>query len=139
MSVEILDGETIRSFVEDEEAFNVAIHLWFTNLDTNNDGHLSYIELNKELMSLRVFEKHFGVDDNALSHEELVQVYGGLFSSLDHDGDGVVDLEEFKAEMKKMMLAVAEGLGFLPVQMVVGEGSLLKRAVEREIAMKIAA
>ncbi|XP_039120780.1 uncharacterized protein LOC120257459 [Dioscorea cayenensis subsp. rotundata] len=139
MSVEILDGETIRSFVEDEEAFNVAIHLWFTDLDTNNDGRLSYIELNKELMSLRVFEKHFGVDDNVLSHEELVQVYGGLFSSFDHDGDGVVDLDEFKAEMKKMMLAVAEGLGFLPVQMVVEEGSLLKRAVEREIAMKIAA
>ena len=41
-------------------------------------------------------------------------------------------LEEFKAETKSMMLAMANGLGFLPVQMVLEEGSLLKKAVERE-------
>ncbi|KAJ0986843.1 hypothetical protein J5N97_005199 [Dioscorea zingiberensis] len=116
MSVEILDGETIRSFVEDEQAFNISVESRFTALDTDNNGRLSYIEMMKELMSLRVIETHFGVDIG-LSHEELVQVYGSLFSRFDHDGDGTVDLEEFRAEMKEMMLAVAKGLGFLPVQM----------------------
>jgi hypothetical protein len=33
---------------------------------------------------------------------------------------------------KEVMLAVANGLGFLPVQMVVEEGSFLKVAVDRE-------
>ncbi|KAJ0986860.1 hypothetical protein J5N97_005216 [Dioscorea zingiberensis] len=109
MSVEILDGETIRSFVEDKQAFNISVESLFTGLDTDNNGRLSYIEMMKELMSLRVIETHFGVDIG-LSNEELVQVYGSLFSRFYHDGDGTVDLEEFRAEMKEMMLAVAKGL-----------------------------
>ncbi|PWZ15641.1 hypothetical protein Zm00014a_042117 [Zea mays] len=36
--------------------------------------------------------------------------------------------------MREVMLAVASGLGVLPVQMVVEEGSLLKWAVDRELA-----
>jgi hypothetical protein len=44
-----------------------------------------------------------------------------------------MDREEFRAEMKEVMLAVANGLGFLPVQMVVEEGSFLKIAVDREL------
>ncbi|KAJ0987009.1 hypothetical protein J5N97_005365 [Dioscorea zingiberensis] len=139
MSVEILDGETIRSFVEDEQAFNISVESRFASLDTDNNGRLSYIEMMKELLSLRVIETHFGVDNIGLSHEELVQVYGSLFSRFDHNGDGTVDLEEFRAEMKEMMLAVANGLGFLPVQMLVEEGSFLKRAIERERAMKLTA
>ncbi|RLN04399.1 hypothetical protein C2845_PM13G21650 [Panicum miliaceum] len=44
-----------------------------------------------------------------------------------------VDRQEFCAEMREVMLAVANGLGFLPVQMVVEEGSFLKIAVDREL------
>ncbi|KAI4967296.1 hypothetical protein ZWY2020_028742 [Hordeum vulgare] len=110
MSVEILDGKTVQSFVEDEDAFNSSVDGRFAALDTNHDGLLSYSEMAQELMSLRVLEKHFGVD-----------------------GNGTVDLEEFRAEMKEVMLAVANGLGFLPVQMVVEEGSFLKVAVDREL------
>jgi hypothetical protein len=33
-----------------------------------------------------------------------------------------------------VMLGVANGLGFLPVQMVLDEGSFLKVAVDRELA-----
>ncbi|KAG1363847.1 hypothetical protein COCNU_11G006740 [Cocos nucifera] len=134
MSVEILDGATIREFVEDEKAFNGTVEERFASLDTNCDGLLSYAEMAKELMSLRVIETHFGVDEMRLSPDELVQLYRGLFARFDHDGNGTVDMEEFRAEMREMMLAVANGLGFLPVQMVVEEGSFLKRAVERESA-----
>jgi hypothetical protein len=46
--------------------------------------------------------------------------------------NGAVDLEEFKKETKQMMLAMADGMGFLPIQMVLEEDSILKLAVERE-------
>nr|XP_010913186.1 uncharacterized protein LOC105038948 [Elaeis guineensis] len=134
MSVEILDGATIRDFVEDEGAFNGSVEDRFASLDTDRDGRLSYAEMARELMSLRVLETHFGMDEVKLSHDELVQLYHGLFARFDHDGNGAVDLEEFRAEMREVMLAVANGLGFLPVQMVVEEGSFLKMAVEREAA-----
>lgn len=134
MSVEILDGATIRDFVEDEREFNVSVEDRFKVLDANGDGLLSYKEMARELMSLRVLETHFGVDGVRLGREELVKLYGSLFRKFDHDGNGAVDLEEFRAEMREMMLAIAGGLGFLPVQMVLEEGSLLKRAVERELS-----
>ncbi|XP_034702562.1 uncharacterized protein LOC117927221 [Vitis riparia] len=135
MSVEVLDGATIVSFVEDEEAFNGLIHHHFSNLDTNHDGFLSYAEMLKEFQSLRVFETHFGIDVKR-DPDELAHVYDSLFVKFDHDANGAVDLEEFRKETKQMMLAMANGLGFLPVQMVLEEDSFLKKVVERE-AMKM--
>ncbi|KAM0902429.1 hypothetical protein ACQ4PT_019320 [Festuca glaucescens] len=135
MSVEILDGRTVQSFVEDEGAFNASVDGRFAALDANHDGLLSYAEMAGELMSLRVLEKHFGVDEaGVLGPDELAGLYRGLFTRFDRDGDGAVDKEEFRAEMKEVMLAVASGLGFLPVQMVVEEGGFLKVAVDRELA-----
>ncbi|KAM7498383.1 hypothetical protein LguiA_022797 [Lonicera macranthoides] len=133
MSVEVLDGATILGFVEDEAAFDSSINDLFAQLDTNHDGLLSYSEMLKELQSLRVFETHFGVDVKT-DPDELNRVYGSLFVQFDRDSNGAVDLEEFKAETKRMMLAMANGLGFLPVQMVLEEGSFLKKAVERELS-----
>ncbi|KAL6287254.1 hypothetical protein ACE6H2_011644 [Prunus campanulata] len=131
MSVEVLDGATIVKFVEDEEAFNLAVRHRFGHLDTNHDGQLSYAEMLKELQSLRVFETHYGIDVKP-DPEEIAHVYDSLFVQFDHDSNGVVDLEEFKAETKRMMLAMANGMGFLPVQMVLEEDGFLKKAVERE-------
>ncbi|KAJ6680535.1 CALCIUM-BINDING EF-HAND FAMILY PROTEIN-LIKE [Salix purpurea] len=110
MSVEILDGATIVNFLEDEEAFNVSVRDRFAHLDSNHDGQLSYEEMLKELQGLR----------------------------FDHDLNGTVDLEEFKAETRQMMLAMANGMGFLPVQMVLEEDSFLKKAVEWESAKLLA-
>ena len=131
MSVEILDGATIVSFLEDEEAFNISVCDRFTHLDADNDGLLSYAEMLKELQSLRVLETHFGIDVEP-DPDELARVYESLFIQFDHNLNGTVDLEEFKKETKQMMLAMAEGMGFLPVQMVLEEDSLLRKAVERE-------
>ncbi|CAL5001347.1 unnamed protein product [Urochloa decumbens] len=133
MSVEILDGSTVRSFVEDEPAFNSSVDGRFAALDADNDGLLSYAEMAGELMSLRVLEKHFGVDDTEVQADELAMLYRGLFARFDRDGSGEVDRDEFRAEMKEVLLAVANGLGFLPVQMVIEEGSFLKVAVDREM------
>ncbi|XP_059449597.1 uncharacterized protein LOC132180707 [Corylus avellana] len=131
MSVEVLDAATIFNFVEDEEAFNVSIRDRFARLDTDHDGLLCYAEMLKELQSLRVFETHFGIDVKP-DPDELARLYDSLFMQFDHDSNGAVDLEEFKEETKKMMLAMANDMGFLPVQMALEEDSFLKKAVERE-------
>ncbi|XP_073010733.1 uncharacterized protein [Typha latifolia] len=136
MSVEVLDEATIRSFVEDEEAFNTSVEDRFRNLDADHDGLLTYGEMAAELENLRVLETHFGVDGAGLSNDELVKLYKGLFARFDHDGNGTVDLEEFRSEMREVLLAVATGIGYSPVQMVIEEGSFLKRAVDRELAMR---
>ena len=106
MSVEILDGATIVSFLEDEAAFNISVCDRFTHLDTDNDGLLSYAEMLKELQSLRVLETHFGIDVEP-DPDELARLYESLFIQFDHNLNGTVDLEEFKKETKQMMLAMA--------------------------------
>ncbi|KAF3443582.1 hypothetical protein FNV43_RR13270 [Rhamnella rubrinervis] len=110
MSVEVLDGATILHFVEDKEAFHVSICDRFDYLDADRDGLLSYTEMLRELQSLRVLETHFGIDVKP-DPSELAKVYGSLFDQFDHDSNGTVDLEEFEAETKMMMLAMASGLG----------------------------
>ncbi|XP_058075863.1 uncharacterized protein LOC131224378 [Magnolia sinica] len=132
---EVLDGATIRAFVEDEWTFNVSINDRFANLDVDHDGLLSYTEMMKELKSLRVLETHFGIDFVESSPDEIALIYRSLFLQFDHDHNGAVDMEEFRVETKEMMLAMANGLGLLPAQMVLEEDSFLKKAVERESNM----
>ena len=131
MSVEILNGATIDGFVEDEEAFNSWVHDSFAALDEDQDGVLSYEEMLKELQCLRVFETDFGIDVKT-DPDEVARVYCFLFLQFDRDSNGVLDFEEFKTATKRMMLAVADGLGLLPLQMILEEGSFLKKAVEWE-------
>ncbi|KAJ3674680.1 hypothetical protein LUZ60_005296 [Juncus effusus] len=133
MSVEILDASTIQNFLNDSEFFNKSVEERFSAIDSNHDGLLSYAEMATELKKLRVFETHFGVDEEKQSDDELARIYTELFSRFDHDGNGSVDLEEYKSEIRDLMLAIANGLGFLPLQMVLEEGSFLKLAVEREL------
>lgn len=64
---------------------------------------------------------------------EISRVYSSIFVQFDHDSNGTVDLKEFKQEMKEMMVAMANGLGFLPIQMVLEENSFLKKAIDREL------
>ncbi|KAF9678703.1 hypothetical protein SADUNF_Sadunf07G0062600 [Salix dunnii] len=90
----------------------------------------------KELQGLRVMETHFGVDVET-DRDELVWVYNSLFVQFDHDLNGTVDLEEFKAETRQMMLAMANEMGFLPVQMVLEENNLVKKVVEWESTRKV--
>ncbi|KAJ4747485.1 Calcium-binding EF-hand family protein [Rhynchospora pubera] len=97
MSVELLDDTTILRFIEDKLAFNTLTDAWFSSLDSNSDVRLTYAEMAKELMSLRVLDSHFGaMDEPSLSNDEAAQLFQGLFEQFDKDGDGVVDLEEFR-------------------------------------------
>ncbi|KAF9687786.1 hypothetical protein SADUNF_Sadunf02G0129200 [Salix dunnii] len=89
----------------------------------------------KELQGLRVMKTRFGVDVET-DRNELVQVYDSLFVQFDHDLNVTMDLEEFKAETRQMMLAMANEMGILHVQMVMEEDSFSKKAVEREKSRK---
>lgn len=133
MGVVIIDGSTVSNFVNDEATFNRSIESTFTALDLNNDGVLSRSELRKAFESLRLIESHFGVDV-ATTPDELTKLYDQIFDGFDFDHSGTVDLEEFRSEMKKIMLAVADGLGSSPIQMALEDDdkSFLKQAADLE-------
>lgn len=131
----IIDGSTVRNFVNDDEVFNKAVDERFTTLDLNDDGVLSRSELRKAFESFRLNETHFGVDA-ATPPEDLPKLYDSIFEKFDLDQSGSIDRDEFKSEMKKIMLAIADGLGSSPIQMVLEESdnNLLKQAADREAA-----
>ncbi|XP_020576228.1 uncharacterized protein LOC110021873 [Phalaenopsis equestris] len=138
MSVVILDGSTVRSFVGDESAFNKAIGDRFSALDLNSDGVLSRSELRRALQTFRLIDADFGVDA-ATPSDQISALYDSIFDQFDVDGNGTVDLAEFRSEMKKILLAIADGLGASPVQIVLeveedGGHGLLQEAVDLEAA-----
>ncbi|CAI9092042.1 OLC1v1027185C1 [Oldenlandia corymbosa var. corymbosa] len=131
MGVVIIDGSTVRDFVSNEAEFNKSTDEKFADLDLNHDGVLSRSELRKAFESFRLIETHFGVDV-ATPPEELTKLYDSIFEKFDGDHNGTVDLEEFRSEMKKIMLAIADGLGSCPIQMVLDDDSFLKQAADLE-------
>ncbi|KAG2670260.1 hypothetical protein I3760_14G077400 [Carya illinoinensis] len=83
---------------------------------------------------MRLIESHFGIDV-ATTPEQLTKLYDSIFEKFDCDGSGTVDMDEFRAEMKKIMLAIADGLGSSPIQMALEDDdnqSLLKKAADLE-------
>ncbi|KAA8515735.1 hypothetical protein F0562_018654 [Nyssa sinensis] len=127
------DGTTVRDFVSDETQFQKSVDERFAMLDLNNDGVLSRSELRKAFESFRLIETHFGVDVST-TPEELTRLYDSIFEGFDCDHSGTVDLEEFRAEMKKIMLAIADGLGSCPIQMALEDDdqNFLKKAADLE-------
>ncbi|KAK9123104.1 hypothetical protein Sjap_012706 [Stephania japonica] len=133
MGVVILDGSTVRAFVSDDSAFTKTVDDRFAELDLNRDGVLSRSELRKAFESLRLLETHFGFDV-ATPPEELTRLYNSIFEKFDGDHNGTVDLEEFRSEMRQILLAIADGLGSSPIQMVIEDDhqSFLKAAADLE-------
>ncbi|PSS10038.1 Calcium-binding protein SPEC 2A like [Actinidia chinensis var. chinensis] len=131
MGVVIIDGSTVQDFVADEEQFNKSADEKFAEMDLNHDGVLSRSELRKAFESFRLIESHFGVDV-ATPPEELTKLYDSIFERFDCDKSGTIDLEEFRAEMKMIMLAIADGLGSSPIQMALDDNSLLQQAADLE-------
>lgn len=133
MGVVIIDGTTVRDFVNNDAHFKKSVEEQFAALDLNNDGVLSRSELRKAFESMRLIETHFGIDVTT-PPEELTQLYNSIFEKFDCDHSGTVDRQEFTAEMKKIMLAIAEGLGSFPIQMVLEDDSqsLLQKAADLE-------
>ncbi|XP_020103855.1 uncharacterized protein LOC109720912 [Ananas comosus] len=141
MGVVILDGSTVRAFVGDEAAFRRGVDARFAALDLNGDGVLSRCELRRALETFRLLEADFG-DDAAPppQPEEVAALYDAVFEQFDVDRSGAVDRDEFCAEMRRIMLAVADGLGSSPVQLALEDdpAGLLQQAADLE-ASKLAA
>ncbi|KAL2327094.1 hypothetical protein Fmac_020521 [Flemingia macrophylla] len=133
MGVVVIDGSTVRDFVQDEAAFAKSVDEQFAALDLNNDGVLSRSELRTAFESMRLIEAHFGIDV-ATPPEQLATLYDSIFEKFDGDQSGAVDRREFREEMKKIMLAIADGLGSFPIQMVLEDdpNSLLQKAADLE-------
>ena len=129
--VVVLDGTTVRSFANDEEAFSKAVDPQFRALDTNGDGVLSRSELRPAFERLNLIDLHFGVPVKKTPHE-LNALYDSVFESFDTDQNDTVDLKEFRSSLRQILLAIAEGLGSCPLTMLLEEGSLLKDAVDHE-------
>ncbi|GJU96745.1 calcium-binding EF-hand family protein [Tanacetum coccineum] len=135
MGVILIDGATVRSFVNDDVHFKTSVDEQFVSLDTNKDGVLSKSEMRKAFETMRFLESDYGVD-KATSPEELAAIFDSIFRSFDEDKNGTIDINEFRSEIKKIMLAIADGLGSSPIQMAVDDDdqSLLKKAADLEAA-----
>nr|XP_043621374.1 uncharacterized protein LOC122593088 [Erigeron canadensis] len=137
MGVIIIDGSTVRCFVHDEAHFKTSVDAQFTSLDANDDGVLSLSEMRNAFESMRVLENHFGFDRSVMPPEELTKLYDSVFMRFDRDHSGSVDKDEFRSEMKKIMLEIADRLGSSPIKMVIeddDEQSLLNQAADLEAA-----
>lgn len=133
MGMVFIDGSTVRSFVEDEAAFLKLVEPIFKELDVNSDGVLSRAELRPAFERLNILEAHFGVPDKK-TPEELQAIYDQVFEQFDTDHNEKVDKAEFIEQVKQMLLAVADGLGNNPFNILVGEGSILGVAAAHEQA-----
>lgn len=133
MGVVVIDGSTVRDFVNDEAAFAKSVDEQFGVLDLNNDGVLSRSELRTAFESMRLIETHFGIDV-ATPPDQLAKLYDSIFDKFDGDRSGAVDRREFRDEMRKIMLAIADGLGSFPIRMVLEDdpNSLLQKAADLE-------
>ena len=62
--------------------------------------------------------------DEVAMPENLWKVNGLVFSQFDNDGNGAVDPDERRWEVREILFAVADLLGFLSVDMVVVQSNL---------------
>lgn len=135
MGMVVLDGSTVRAFVGDEAAFRRSVDDRFASLDLNGDGVLSRAELRRAFETFRLTETHFGVDV-VTPPDQIAALYDSIFEQFDLDRNGTVDLDEFRSEMRKIMLAIADGLGSAPIQIALedDDNSFLKQAADLEAA-----
>lgn len=127
MTVLFLNDQTILDFIDDGEAFGQCAAERFQKLDVDGDGLLSRDQLR---WSCTASDHERDADEGA---DEL---FGAALDRCGEDKDGVIDPEGFKGFVMEIMLALARGIGGVPVAMVVQEDSLFIKAVEHELEQR---
>ena len=116
----------MREFVEDGEAFSTAMGRRFRRADVDNDYLLSRSEL------LTVFQ-HAHISLNSSSTSRLNDgnglSYESDFGPFNFDKSGFIELEEFCVQMRAIFLAIADGLGFVPIEVISLDDGLLHDVV----------
>ncbi|XVF31191.1 hypothetical protein REPUB_Repub16aG0124300 [Reevesia pubescens] len=128
MSVAVLDSKTVTGFVEAKEEFKNCVEEYFKMLDSNGDGGICRNELEEGLGMI------FTMEFESKSKEDVDQFYSTIFERFDEDGNGKIDCNEFTSFMREIMLAMARGIGTLPVIVALDQDSLLMMAVKHELA-----
>ncbi|XVF57278.1 hypothetical protein PTKIN_Ptkin06aG0192200 [Pterospermum kingtungense] len=128
MSVAVLDSQTVTGFVEAKEAFKNCVEEYFKVLDADGDGGISRKEFEEGLGRI------FTMELESRSKEDVDQFYSTIFERFDEDGNGMIDRNEFMVLMREIMMAMARGIGHLPVIVALDQDSLLMMAVKHELA-----
>ncbi|KAH7424951.1 hypothetical protein KP509_11G033200 [Ceratopteris richardii] len=129
MPVAIIDGCTVREFVEDTDAFEKAMKQRFNNLDSDRDGTLSRSDVRAAFECVRFLGCALDMLDPN-TPDQIDQLHDRVFCKFDTDHNGVVDIMEFQAQMRDILLAMADGLGAAPLQVVIDAGGLLEDALK---------
>ncbi|KNA16821.1 hypothetical protein SOVF_085620 [Spinacia oleracea] len=101
----MIDGPMITKFIENSEEFDKFANEKFESINNKEEKFSESIALDRE---------------EPQNEDDRYQA--------------VDDLEEYKAELKEMMKAVALGIADTPVSVLVEEGSFLSKVFELEIA-----
>ncbi|OAY80783.1 hypothetical protein ACMD2_07075 [Ananas comosus] len=124
MAMELIDGKIVADFIADAAAFNRAADEFFAALDVDGDGRLCRSEL------FTGFDGLFCYGEPPELSESTRKDAAGFFARFESDETGMVGREEFRFRLRELMAAVAQGLGEVPVQIALYEGSVLMKAVE---------
>ncbi|KAH1083496.1 hypothetical protein Goshw_015001 [Gossypium schwendimanii] len=128
MSVAVLDSKTVTRFVEAKEAFKKCVEKYFKMVDSNGNGVICRRKLREGLDLLFTVEH-----ESTVSKEDIDNFHSMIFDKFDEDRNGKLDLYEFAALVKEIMMAMARGMGSLPVIVALDQDSLLMMAVQHEI------
>ena len=128
MSVAMVNSSMVMGFIQDTKKFNNCINECFEMLDIDGNGMLSRKLLYGGLHKL------LSLENNMNQEEEVNNLYEVIFKRFDKDEKGFIDRMEFESLIRELMLAMARGIGDLPVLVALEEHSLLMKAVQHEMA-----
>ena len=124
----MVNSSTVMGFIQDTKKFNNCINECFEMLDI--DGNVMF---SRELL-YGGLHKLLSLENNTIQEEEINNLYEVIFKRFDKDEKCFIDRMEFESLIRKLMLAMARGIGDLPVLVAFEKHSLLLKAVQHEVA-----
>lgn len=119
MSVAFLNDTTVIDFINDTKIFDNCVKESFQKLDIDKDGILNANELRA------------GFRSSTDPVDDLSQTVCRKFNV---EKSGGINENEFKSVVTEILLAIAYGIGNLPLQVALQQDGLLMKAVEHERA-----